>query len=61
MIGYGAYKTYKVLRLEPLLQRGVVGLRTTRDVKFPAGAPRFPVRDISRSLSPAVEWHFLLP
>ena len=61
LVGYGSYNSYKVLRLEPFVHTGAVAFRVTRDVKFPSGNPRFPIRDIAKSAEPFVEWHFLLP
>ena len=61
VVGYGAYSSYLILRLQPYIQDGKRLFKRTRDVKFPVEGLVFPVRTLLKSKFPEVSWHFRCP
>jgi len=61
VVGYGAHSSFIILQLAPFIQEGRRLFKRTRDVKFPADGPKFPIRFLLKAKEPEVAWHFLTP
>ena len=61
VVGYGVRGSFIILQLAPLIQDNKRLFKRTRDVKFPAQGPVFPVRALLKAREPEVSWHYLLP
>ena len=61
VVGYFLQSGLWILRLGPFVQHGTLSFKRTRDVKFPAGPPRYPLADLMARIAPEVVWDFSLP